>query len=106
MAAETGLHTNLMLLPGAEPDFDQRGGGEGLQHPVFTDRVLAAPIVPVALSLHQRPCIPCQAIAPDAALRVRVTVHDRKIDPLDVVPLELRPELLLRTRILCEHDQP
>src|SRR5260221_681085 len=81
--------TELLALPRREPDLDERGCREPLDRLVPADGVLPFRIARMRFFLNERLLIPHEPVAPDAGRRDGVAVHDRAVDALDRVALEL-----------------
>src|SRR4051812_18203912 len=63
---KAGLDSDLVALPGDEPDLDERGITEIFKHPVFAQALLAPRIPVMGRSLDERVVVPDQIIPPVA----------------------------------------
>ena len=69
VAAQPRLQTDLIPLAGHEPDLDERGVFERLDHSILAPRVFAPRITRMRRLLDERTLIPHEVIAPRAGQR-------------------------------------
>src|SRR5215471_6752107 len=105
MSTQSRLKTDLVAFARLQAYFDQRRLFEPLEQVVPADSVLSTGIAWMGLLLDERLPIPHQSIFPDTGGRIGMAVHDRAVDALHRVTLELILQGGLRRGVLCKHDK-
>ena len=105
MPPKPRLQPNLIPLSRFEPNFDERRSAEKPRGRITADGFPGAGIACVRFLLDQRPFIPDDVIPPRPRRWIGMTIDDRQIDPLDLMPAELILQSFLRLAIHREDHQ-
>ena len=105
VATQRGLNANLIAPTRLQPDIEEAGVFQQLEHVILADRVLRIVVARTRRSLDQCLCIPDEPIAPGTIRQMDVSAYYRPVDSLGLASLELLHKRMPRVGVFRKDDQ-